>query len=100
MGTSNLGVSSETSPRIAFTSSAFVILFTGLWEERPCSDVASSGKQLSNVPFCHRIDTWLLCRGSPLLCGPFHIGSTSAGPWNETADGSAVDPSSVSGGSC
>ena len=35
-----------------------------------------------------------------MLCGPFHIGSTSAGPWNETADGSAVDPSSVSGGPC
>ena len=35
-----------------------------------------------------------------MLCGPFHIGSTSAGLWNETADGSAEDPSSVSGGPC
>ena len=35
-----------------------------------------------------------------MLCGPFHIGSTSADLWNETADGSTVDPSSCSGGPC
>ena len=35
-----------------------------------------------------------------MLCGPFHISSNSAGLCNETADGSAEDPSSVSGGPC
>ena len=35
-----------------------------------------------------------------MFCGPFHIGSNCAGLWNETADGSSVDPSYVSGGPC